>query len=873
MEQVAAGIWRDAIEDVVDAAVRDVTARGIPQELQPQQEEAPAAILDEDEAETPQLEDHVFAHPLQPRELVQAAAAVPSTFGSAAPSTPASAMSSLPRTGIPAPGTPVGDLLRPSGRMDNALRRARVLGGHSSPPGSPVHDVVDPQTGQKRSAEVSLEQLQESTTGEEVPVPKFAGPSFETMETQLEGGHPLRELCRLVEQGRMNPADAEAQDHGTWKGKWPLPSRSQWQAVNAVKGNWPTGEHDAMAAQTARKEYKWKDIPMKDRPAYVEAAKTGWQVWMDNDALTALDDAEAAATWKRLRLSGDLHKVLAPRYVYTDKNDGLRTETVVLPLRANARLVVPGYKDVTAYEVRKDAPTGARTSQHLLLLFTSSKGWVLYSADIKSAFLKGEEFAPGERELYITFIKGTMEGEPNLPLGKGGLARLRKGIFGLADSPRRWYLRLHKSLCKLGWVRSEIDAALWFLWSPEHTELYGMVLSHVDDLLVGGNDIAKASIDKLGAELGFGSLETGEFTYCGKTIKQHPDGSISVSMKAYHENLSAARVPLERRRTPDAALSPSEQRSLRGVLGSLQWLVAQVRVDMSYPLSVLQGETPTVGTLLKANALVKKFKANPDFALWFRPMKLDGCGLVGISDASLGNVMKSGGAGQDPMLRVYSQSGYLMMVGDADLLAGREGKFVLLDGRSHRLSRVCRSTYAAELLSAEETFDTGQYCRGVLAEALGYPMNQRDVSMSCEAVPLTVVVDAKDVFDKSTSDTPSYGSQKSLAFTVAWLRNLLRRPGCYIRWTSTENMLADALTKEMEADHLRQVLTSGKWCVRYSPLFVKQTVKVQRRPLSKAAKITVGEPMSLEDPMLSRLMVLSDTPGWHYEDGIPAHVA
>ena len=294
---------------------------------------------------------------------------------------------------------------------------------------------------------------------------------------------------------------------------------------------------------------------------------------------------------------------------------------------------------------------------------------------------------------------------------------------------------------------------------------------------------------------------------------------------------------------------------------------------MSYPLLVLQGETPTVGTLLKANALVKKFKANPDFALWFRPMKLDGCGQVGISDASLGNVMKSGGAGQDPMLRVYSQSGYLMMVGDADLLAGREGKFVLLDGRSHRLSRVCRSTYAAELLSAEETFDTGQYCRGVLAEALGYPMNQRDVSMSCEAVPLTVVVDAKDVFDKSTSDTPSYGSQKSLAFTVAWLRNLLRRPGCYIRWTSTENMLADALTKEMEADHLRQVLTSGKWCVRYSPLFVKQTVKVQRRPLSKAAKITVGEPMSLEDPMLSRLMVLSDTPGWHYEDGIPAHVA
>ena len=32
-----------------------------------------------------------------------------------------------------------------------------------------------------------------------------------------------------------------------------------------------------------------------------------------------------------------------------------------------------------------------------------------------------------------------------------------------------------------------------------------------------------------------------------------------------------------------------------------------------------------------------------------------------------------------------------------------------------------------------------------------------------------VVVDAKDVHDKGDSDTSSYGTQKSLAFTVAWL--------------------------------------------------------------------------------------------------------
>ena len=49
--------------------------------------------------------------------------------------------------------------------------------------------------------------------------------------------------------------------------------------------------------------------------------------------------------------------------------------------------------------------------------------------------------------------------------------------------------------------------------------------------------------------------------------------------------------------------------------------------------------------------------------------------------------------------------------------------------------------------------------------------------MAIDSVPLTVVTDAKDVYDKGGSDTPSYGAQKSLAFTVAWIRSMLGRTG------------------------------------------------------------------------------------------------
>ena len=97
-------------------------------------------------------------------------------------------------------------------------------------------------------------------------------------------------------------------------------------------------------------------------------------------------------------------------------------------------------------------------------------------------------------------------------------------------------------------------------------------------------------------------------------------------------------VAIQRKKQLDSQLTPAEHRQLRAILGSLQWLVAQVRWDMGYQLSVLQGEPPLVKTLLIANALVRLIKQDPGFKLRFPPMSLDGAGILVITDASLGNV-------------------------------------------------------------------------------------------------------------------------------------------------------------------------------------------------------------------------------------------
>ena len=52
------------------------------------------------------------------------------------------------------------------------------------------------------------------------------------------------------------------------------------------------------------------------------------------------------------------------------------------------------------------------------------------------------------------------------PLGVH-VAKVLKGIFGLADAPREWYLRLARELGEDNWIRSSLDLALWLKFNEK----------------------------------------------------------------------------------------------------------------------------------------------------------------------------------------------------------------------------------------------------------------------------------------------------------------------------------------------------------------------------------------------------------------------
>ncbi|CAJ1414999.1 unnamed protein product [Effrenium voratum] len=682
--------------------------------------------------------------------------------------------------------------------------------------------------------------------------PNLSQPAFEALTmssteidriaTETDGVHPLLRLQALAENDRRHPLECLDADHGSWDGRWSHICQAEWNLMRELGEKFPNGDcHNVAAVQTARKEYPWKPMPEPTKHAFREAAVKNWKAYVDNNAIKVLSLQESRAVKRELARRGELDRILQPRFVLTDKHDGLRTEGNPLPLLASARMVVPGFRDRANLEgrLRRDAPTGSRISQHLLFIMASAHpGWALISADVKSAFLKGDPYV--QRELYMTGTNPNVG--PTVPIPDGCLARVLKGVFGLADAPREWWLRLDRCLVENGWSRFELDGATWV--RRVNGKLTGMIVAHVDDLLFTGDSEAERSLNDIGKELGFGSLERTCFVWCGKKIRRAEDGTIRLSMVEYHQNLKPMYLSRHRRSDPMALLAPAEVRQLRALLGSLQWLVAQLRFDMSYVVSSLQGESPTVGTAIRANSAVQAFKEDVNFEMVFRPLDWEKAGIMVVTDAALGNVTRFGTDGAAPLEKVFSQACYFVLVADADLMNGKTGRFNILDAR------------------------------GFFASLKGKSVVGKEFERNIDTVGLTVVVDAKDVYDKSNSDTASYGSQKSLAFTVAWMRAFLRRPNTALKWTSTENMWVDGGTKAMDLTHMRKIIKTGSWSVSYSPDFVKQVHKAAKKvPKVSACAVLPGDAVGGDDPILAHLMALGEQRGWHARAGVGINVA
>ena len=152
----------------------------------------------------------------------------------------------------------------------------------------------------------------------------------------------------------------------------------------------------------------------------------------------------------------------------------------------------------------------------------------------------------------------------------------------------------------------------------------------------------------------WGKWQTNSFTLCGVRYLQKGDYSVMMDQQEFSRNLYNAEFNLPKklhRLNGKVKLDAKGLKTLRGINGSLQWLVTNTRIDLATNVSLSASETanPTIESLQKANKLIRQAQRDDSLPIHIHAIPLDELNFGIFSDAAWG--VRPDGA---------SQGGYLI---------------------------------------------------------------------------------------------------------------------------------------------------------------------------------------------------------------------
>jgi hypothetical protein len=282
--------------------------------------------------------------------------------------------------------------------------------------------------------------------------------------------------------------------------------------------------------------------------------------------------------------------------------------------------------------------------------------------------------------------------------------------------------------------------------------------------------------------------------------------------------------PAEIKGDPDEPLPPSGVTSLRGVNGTLGFALGarpdacgMVAVSASNVAKDEEGNGPCWRHLQFANSILSYLKeTNERFVMWYprmckdKPPPLTGrcsnLALLLLSDSAFANLSSK-----------HSQGGFILMLCEISEEGQIGGPVHIIDFSSQRSTRVARSTFAAELLSATRGLERAELMLGWVTEIFQGVMNPRDALERESMIPLFAGIDAKGLFDCLAAREMGKLTDKSmLLYALAYREALHTGMIEFLFWIPTESMLADELTKfksEVGQDWL-ELYDHGYWYPR-----------------------------------------------------------
>jgi hypothetical protein len=260
------------------------------------------------------------------------------------------------------------------------------------------------------------------------------------------------------------------------------------------------------------------------------------------------------------------------------------------------RIVAGGHRQVEGVNYTETFSAAAKMpTVRVVLANAAHQDWEMEHIDVKSAYLN----APLKEEIYMRPPRGVLK-----PGQEGKVLRLLKGLYGLKQAGRGWYMEMAKVFTKeLGFKRSAIDHSVFYRrTADEHT----IVAVATDDMAVTSKRAVDAQKFKSNIKRFWDITDHGPINwFLGFQIKRdRKSRTISINQKAYIESvvekfrLTGAKkvaTPMETNAQFSTQQSPSsfnQIERMKGVpyseaIGSVLWATVVSRPDTAFAVGVL----------------------------------------------------------------------------------------------------------------------------------------------------------------------------------------------------------------------------------------------------------------------------------------------
>ena len=443
-----------------------------------------------------------------------------------------------------------------------------------------------------------------------------------------------------------------------------------------------------------------------------------------------------------------------------------------------ARLCIRGDLERGKEHIRADSPTASKETMKLALIVAANEGFEVKAVDIKSAFLQGAKL---DREVFVR--------PPSEANTDNKLWLLSQGAYGILDGGRLFYLRLSERLQELGMHKVHSDGALFTY--VKDGKLQGLVASHVDDLIMTGNETFQTEIlQKLNETFKFSKIEEKSFKYCGCNIVSQDDGSIELDQNDYIDSLQLMEH-LEGE--DDKELTDKQKKDVRGKIGELLWITLMTRPDLSVDVNLLSSEVSngTVKTAKTVNKVLKKAKNVRNSLRFAKLGDLSKLSVKAYADASYGN--------QDNKTR--STEGRVILIENKE-----NGLVNVVSWKTKKIARVCRSVKGAETRALEEAVDDAVNTARLIKEIYTGKVNLKNP----EQIPVEAFTDSKSLWENIHNTRQC--DEKLLRNSIAGIKELVELQMLKnVHWVPTGEQLADCMTKlAKNANWLLKVASSNR---------------------------------------------------------------